>query len=80
MKTSLLLAALVAGSAQASIPFTRPETTQVLHLDVETLADAQSIRHAVLVGWTRPGDDVVMEPMEDESGRKFFCVHLEDRE
>lgn len=62
-------------------PFRRSAEHQVLHLDVETLAEAQAIRHAVLTGWSwSPSDDVVIEPMADAKGQRFYCVHLAGQE
>lgn len=77
----LTVASLTVTAIPQSTAFDRQPETQVLHLDVGDLDEARAVRLAVLSAWSRTSDDdVIIEPMADAAGRRFYCVHLARQE
>ncbi len=77
---ALVIAVAAAENAPAQ-NFERNPQTQILHLDVGDLNEAKRVRLAVLDAWSHsPTDDVVIEPMADAQGHKFYCIKLARQE
>ncbi len=76
-----LALAAVSGTPQVGeyyTPTARYEDTQVLHLDVLSLGDAEALKKVVQLTWPhdQEWEKIIIEPVRDGHSRMRYCVKI----